>query len=307
MKAIEKVYLVGLGAIGCSYAAKLYDYNPEIITVIANSQRIEKYQQSGVRINNTKYNFKYINPKDKAPYADLVLVCVKQHQLEQAIEDMRPFIGPDTIIISLLNGISSEDVIKGALNNSNILNAFCVGTDAVRIGTNTTLTKVGTIVYGDKSNSLTPQVLAAKELFEKAQIPYSIPEDIIREQWWKFMMNVGINQISAILKAPYGIFSNFKEAADLIFMASMEVVNIAQRIGINLSKDDIKKYIDILHTLSPEGKTSMLQDIEAGRKTEVEIFSATVSSLGLKHNVSTPVNDMLYKMIRTLEYKNNLS
>jgi len=299
---MKSVYLVGLGAIGCSYASKLHDYNPDILKIIASKDRIQKYTENGILINQKKYSFNYISPDENALPADLIIVSVKQHHLEQAIQDMKNFVGPNTIIISLLNGISSEDVICEALGLKNILHAFCVGTDAVRIGTNTSFSKVGTIVYGDKSNNAaSPQVLAVQELFEKSNIPYSIPNDITREQWWKFMMNVGINQVSAILKAPYGVFSNIKEAVDLISMASMEVVEIAQKIGINLTYEDIQKYIDIIHTLSPDGKTSMLQDIEAGRKTEVEIFSGTVSSLGQKYDVPTPVNDMLYKMIRTLE------
>lgn len=83
--------------------------------------------------------------------------------------------------------------------------------------------------------------------------------------------------------------------------ASREVIAIAQKADINLTENDINNYLKVIATLSPEGKTSMFQDVEAGRKTEVEIFSGTVIELGRKYGVPTPVNDVLFRIIRAIE------
>lgn len=115
------------------------------------------------------------------------------------------------------------------------------------------------------------------------------------------MMNVGVNQISALLRAPYGVFQKIGEARELMEMASREVIRLSERIGINLNEEDLQRYIKVLDTLRPEGKTSMLQDVEAGRKTEVEIFAGTVSELGREYGVATPVNDFLLRAIHTIE------
>ena len=111
----------------------------------------------------------------------------------------------------------------------------------------------------------------------------------------------GANQVSAVLKAPYGVFHKVKEVRELITMACQEVVQIAERIGINLTAADIDVCHEILGQLAPEGKTSMLQDVEAGRKTEVESFAWTVVALGEKYGVPTPVNACLGRMISALE------
>ena len=136
---------------------------------------------------------------------------------------------------------------------------------------------------------LFPKVEAVKELLEKSNIPFNIPKDMLREFWWKFMVNVGINQISAVLKAPYGVFQRVKEAEELMITASNEVVQLSRKAGINLKDDDINEFIKVLSKLAPEGKTSMLQDVEAKRKTEVDIFAGTVIELGKKYGVATPV------------------
>lgn len=302
MKSIKRVYLSGMGAIGSSYAAKLYEMDPGSINIIADKNRVESYRKNGVRINDRLFEFNYLNPENDAPAADLIIIAVKQHHLEQSMKDIRKFVGKDTIILSLLNGIVSEEVIGREFGMEKVLYSFTVGIDAVREGTNTRFTKIGTIVFGNRTNmTYSPEVAAVKELLDQAHIPYRIPEDMMRELWWKFMMNVGINQTSAVLKAPYGVFQKVPEAVVLMEMASSEVVSLAVKEGIKLSHEDIKEHKRIINTLSSEGKTSMLQDVEAQRKTEVEIYAGTVIELGQKHGIATPVNDMLYRMIKAME------
>ena len=80
-----------------------------------------------------------------------------------------------------------------------------------------------------------------------------------------------------------------------------EVVHLAEPAGVDLRERDIQDWYTALDTLAPEGKTSMLQDIEAGRKTEVEIFAGKVMALGKIHNISTPVNETFLRIIRFLE------
>jgi 2-dehydropantoate 2-reductase len=305
MKNIQKVYISGLGAIGSAYASMLYEADPGCVTVIANQERIERYRQKGITVNGKAYPFQFKQPeaeKNLENQADLILIAVKQHHLAQSIQDIRNFVGLETIILSLLNGITSEEIIGQEYGNDKLLFSFVVGTDAVREGTATRFSNMRKIVFGEKLNTVySAKVNAVKDFFDRTGVPYSIPENMLRELWWKFMMNVGINQTSAILKAPYGVFQKNGEARELMEMASREVIQLSEKVGINLTEDDIQRYVKIINSISPDGKTSMLQDVEAGRKTEVEIFAGTVVELGHKYGVATPVNQILLRMIRTLE------
>ncbi|TAL34040.1 MAG: 2-dehydropantoate 2-reductase [Spirochaetes bacterium] len=302
MKKIERVYLSGLGAVGCVYASMIHDTGSAQLSVIADEDRISRYTRDRITINGKEYGFNFILPASDNPPADLILIAVKQHNLDESIRAIKNFIGTDTIILSLLNGISSEEIIGRAYGMDKILRAFVLGTDSLREGTRVSFTNSGKIVFGaDRLIGPNSKIESVKDLFDRTGIAHTVPDDIVREQWWKFMMNVGINQVSAILRAPYGVFHSSAEAQELLRMASMEVLAIAHKKGVNLAAADIAKQLDILRTLSPQGKTSMLQDVEAGRKTEVEIFSGAVMALGRELGVPTPVNEILYKMIRTLE------
>ena len=113
--------------------------------------------------------------------------------------------------------------------------------------------------------------------------------------------NVGINQCSCVLRAPYGLFQRSEPARRLMTDAMREVVAISRAEGTGLSEEDIDAWHETLRGLDPQGKTSMLQDVEAGRPTEVELFAGTVCELAERHSQDVPVNRTLYRIIRALE------
>jgi 2-dehydropantoate 2-reductase len=157
VKSIRKVYISGLGAIGSAYASKLYEADPSCITVIADPERIERYRQNGITVNGKTYPFHFRQPeteKNLANQADLILIAVKQHHLAQSIQDIRNFVGAETIILSLLNGITSEEITGKEYGNDKLLFSFVVGTDAVREATSTRFFNMGKIVFGEKLNTV---------------------------------------------------------------------------------------------------------------------------------------------------------
>lgn len=291
-----------MGAIGCAYGSKLHDLAPENLRVIADGERIKRYREDGFIINGKPYSFNYVTPENETEPADLVIIAVKFTQLPQAIRDIRNHVGEKTIILSLLNGISSEEMIAESYGTDKILYSLCNAIDANREGNNVDFTTYGIIYFGEKTNTVySEKVNAVKNLFDRAGIDYKIPENMMRALWYKFMVNVGINQSSAVTGGRYGTFQTNQQAIDLMISAMREIISISEKAGIGLNEQDIQNQLDIFKKMNPEGRTSMLQDIESGRKTEVDMFSGTVCRLGEKYGVPTPVNRTLYRIIKTLE------
>ncbi|MDF2503660.1 2-dehydropantoate 2-reductase [Clostridium sp.] len=306
MKEIKSISIVGLGAIGCAYGSKLYDIDPKGVKVIAGGERLKRYRKNGFVINGKKYSFQYVSPEEKCDPADLIIIAVKGTQLSKAIEDMKNHVGENTIILSLLNGITSEAIIGKSFGMDKILYSMCVGIDANRDKNDIHFSSYGNITFGEKDNTnYSEKVIAVKDIFEKAHIPYVIPQDMMHSLWWKFMINVGINQCSAVLRGKYGVFQTEIQARELMESTMMEVIRLSEKVGVNLNKDDLKKWYEVLYTMNPNSRTSMLEDIECGRKTEVDSFSGTVCELGKKFNVDTPVNRTLYNIIKVIENKEN--
>jgi 2-dehydropantoate 2-reductase len=183
-----------------------------------------------------------------------------------------------------------------------VLYAISVGIDAVRRGNEISYTKPGKHYVGEVTNAEpSARVRRVQAAFEQAGIPYATPPDMIRMLWWKFMINVGMNQASAVMRAPYGVLQHSEEARALNEALMQEVIALAAVEGVNLVEQDVWDWYTVLDTLSPEGKTSMLQDIEAGRETEVEIFGGKVLELGRAHGIPTPVNETVVRIIRVVE------
>jgi 2-dehydropantoate 2-reductase len=201
-----------------------------------------------------------------------------------------------------MNGIESEMKIGAAYGMEKVLYAVSVGLDGVREENRVNFKKPGKILFGEARNPfISERVKRVRDLFDRTGITSETPPDMIRILWWKFMINVGINQASAVLRAPYSVFQTSQEARDLMESAMQEVIMLAEKEKVQLSKEDINNWETVLFGLNPEGKTSMLQDVEAHRKTEIEMFAGKVIELGTRHNVPTPVNQKLFNMIKEIE------
>jgi 2-dehydropantoate 2-reductase len=300
--SIETVSIIGAGALGAVYAAMLHDMDPRCVGFVAGGERAERLRREGVIVNGKPYRIPVLTPEDRAAPADLVIVAVKYQHLDDAIQDMKNRVGAETLILSVMNGIESEERIGAVYGMDRILYAVSVGIDALRDGNRVIYTTQGKLFIGEAANPvLTERVRRVQALFEKAGIVYETPPDMLRILWWKFMINVGINQASAVLRAPYAVFQAGGEARELMEAAMREVVRLAGKAGVDLSEADISGFDPFLFRLNPQGKTSMLQDVEAGRKTEVDMFAGRVIELGRRYDVPTPVNQKLFDQIRKIE------
>lgn len=302
MTSIKKVSIIGTGAIGATFASTIHDHIGDNLRIIASVERYDRYQKNGFIVNGKAYDFNYVKPEEDVEKADLLLIAVKYHHLDQVVKDIEKHVGENTIILSLLNGINSEEILGQYYDMNQILYSLVFKVDATRDGNKIEHSLPGTIAFGEENNTnYSNKVQQVKDFFEAAGVNYEIPEDMLKKMWWKFMVNVGINQSSAILKAPYGVFQSSDEALALLKDTMREVIILANVLGIDLEEADIDTFIDLLLNLSKNGKTSMLQDVLAKRKTEVEMFAKVVIELGNQHNLKLPINDAMYKMIKVIE------
>lgn len=308
----RRVTLVGLGAIGASYLCRMQDAAPDIeLAVIADGARAERIRRDGVTVNGVLHHLPVVSPDTPAAQgtsdapADVVLFAVKGAALPQAIEAAQAWIGPDTIVLSLLNGISSESDIRQATGSAHVLLSLAIGIDAVRVGSQVTYTSLGRIEFGDDAPAGTApsaDVARVHALFEHAGVPHAVPDDMRRAMWFKYLVNSGINQVSAVLEAPYRAFQRPDSPARRVMLAAQrEVIAVAQARGVPLDEHDLDAWLAVLDGLGPDSRTSMAQDVAAHRPTEVALFAGTLVPMGAELGVPTPVGRTLLDLIRAKE------
>ena len=302
MKNIVSVVVVGAGAIGASIAVRLMEAGKQVV-ISANGERKARYLKQGFVVNGRQY-FLPVKDKYEADPADLVIIAVKNYSLEEAIEEMRPYVSINTIILSLLNGIDAVPRLRREFGEDSVPYAMILGIDALREENRVQYLAKGRIFCGfekEKVEKNAPTLAVLEEFFRTSDIAFVVPEDIVKEIWFKFMINVGLNQWSALIRAPYRLFQDSPHGQELLSKTMIEVISLSKRYGGNLEETDIDRAIAVLKTLAPQGKTSMLQDVEARRQTEVDAFAGAMKRLAKAADLDVPINAILYDAIRAIE------
>jgi 2-dehydropantoate 2-reductase len=300
---INSVLIAGAGAIGLAFAETIYKYDPDCVSILAKGERLERYRKNGLWVNGKKIDFRF----SYGEKADFIIIATKFHQLEEVIEDIRPSLTGDTIILSLLNGISSEEIIGERLGVRKPPLAMVIGTDAFHEGGKASYTHKGFIHFGDAEGKNEEWEESIAGFFTRCGVAFVLEPNMKRKLWYKYMINVGANQTTAVLRLPYAALQNkggkgeIREARILFEKAMREVIAVANAEGIDLNEGDIESVYKIMNGLNPSGYTSMCQDVLAGRKTEVEMFSLALMELAKKHNISVPVNETLYLQLKVIE------
>ncbi len=300
---IKNVSVVGMGALGILFGKYIQDkIGKESVSFVVNKNRMKKYVQQGIICNGKRCSFNLIDEEIEKK-TDLLIIAVKATNLEDAIKTAKKQVGENTIIISLLNGITSEEIIGQAFGKEKIIYCVAQGMDAVKIDNEFTCSHMGELRIGIPKSELYKQekLNLVAEFFNSIDFPYTIEEDIIHRLWSKFMLNVGVNQVVMISEGNYGTIQKEGKERKMMKDAMKEVIELASYEGVKLSEGDLEDYVKLTDTLDPKGMPSMRQDGLMKRYSEVELFSGTVLKLAKKHNLEMKINEFLYEKIKEIE------
>ena len=297
---MQTVGIIGLGALGVLFGQRLLE-NGADVRIIADQSRAEKYQKQGVICNGAPVNFRYVTP-EKAEKVDLMIFATKEGGLRSAMETASGFIGEDTLILSVLNGVSSEETIAARFGEKNVLYCTAQGMDAVKVGSALTYAHAGMIVLGEKEpGEISPRVQAVADFLNVHGVTAQPVGDMVRRQWGKLMLNVGLNQTVMVFEGDYGTVQKPGKPRDIMIAAMREVQKLANLEGYPIDDEEFDEWVKLADSLSPAGKPSMRQDGEAHRKSEVELFAGTIIRRAEKYQLDVPINRWLYDTVKKME------
>lgn len=296
---IQRIDIVGLGALGVLYAdfftKKL---GKERVRVLADKDRIERYRKETVTFNGAVCDFNYRDAAKETEPAQLLLFTVKYGALEAAMEEVAHLVGPDTILLSALNGIRSEEDLGRKFGKEKVVHCIAQKMAAMKEGNAAVCTNPGELALGILDEEKEENLSVVKSFFDETGFPYSCPEDMRHAMWAKLLCNVGVNQTLALYGGTYRDVQKEGEAREMMKAAMRETILVANAEGVNLTEKDLNDWVEIIDGLNPDGEPSMRQDSKAGRKTEVVLFAGTICELGKKHCIATPVNDIFMEKIK---------
>ena len=287
------VVLLGAGAIGVLPAALLVK-NPAVkLSVAADAGRVARYREEGIFLNGERLPFTYADPNELES-AGLILVATKMPSLSAALENVAQAVTEKTVFLPLLNGISAYEVIKSRFPQNPVLKGFHLGHASVRTGNKISHDGVGTIYCGGEKSALE----FAVDVLKSSGVDVEAPENFEVAMWQKFVLNVGINQTQAFYRADYGQVQKSPEMLRFAWDLMEEAVAVGRACGVALGDEVIESAMMVICKMPSTVKTSMLQDVEAGRVTEVEAFAGTVCRLAEKYNIDVPKNKLVLEKVR---------
>lgn len=304
MKNIKTVAVLGAGAVG-SYVIWGLSNNKEIkLGVVASGERKERLKKEGCIINGVKYTPHVWTPQE-AKNVDLLIVALKYGSLLGALEDIKTVVGENTIVMSLMNGVDSEEIIAGEIDRSHILYSFIKvashkEADGYHFDPETT---VGIYIGELEEPYESERIKAVNAIFENTGIHWTVTQYILEEIWGKYRLNICNNLPQAILGAGVGCYEDSKHMGAIREGLKREVEAVAKAKGIDLSIIESKSSRG--SAVKASARYSTLQDLDAGRHTEIDMFSGAMVRMGRELGISTPYNEYTYHMIKAMEEKND--
>lgn len=297
---MRTVGIVGLGALGVLFGERLLSGGADV-SVIADEARVQRYRKDGVLCNGKPVAFAYKTPAQAEP-VDLLIFATKESGLRGAMDTAAGFIGENTLILSVLNGVSSEEIIAARFGEKNVLYCVAQGMDAVKIGRALTYAHAGVIVLGEKQpGAISARVRQVADFLNAHGVTAQAVGDMVRRQWGKLMLNVGINQAVMVFEGDYGTVQKPGKPREVMLAAMREAQKLAQLEGYPISDEEFDDWVRLADSLSPTGKPSMRQDGEAHRKSEVELFAGTIIRRAERFGLDVPVNRWLYDTVKKME------
>ncbi len=299
----RSVAILGAGAVGAYLIWGLTKKADVELCVIAEGERRDRFEKEGFLINGELYKPAVKTPEE-AHGVDLLVVCVKYNALQGALPAIRAIADENTQVMSLMNGVDSEEVIGAVIGERKVIYSS-IKIASERVGNTVKFVPETTIgmVYGEKAGVVTPRIEALDELFAGTGLNYRITTEVLKEIWSKFRLNVPNNQVQAMLSVGVGAYRDSEHVRFLQQAVLAEVDAIAEAKGIHFSDKD--KSGNFGAKVQDRARYSTLQDLDARRHTEVDMFSGAVIRMGQEYGIPTPYNEFVYHMIKAIEEKND--
>ena len=304
-----KIVIVGLGGVGGYFGgllAKCYADNPEIeIYFVARGEHLKIVQEKGLKLiteTDTFQIFPFLATDDVAKIgrADYIIMTPKSYDLESTVEQIKPMIGTDTVILPLLNGIDNSEKIRNLLPETEVWDGCCYIVAKIKEpGVVENAGNIHRIVFGYKNQS-NERLLIFEKMLSDAGIEARFYENILTEIWKKFFFISTSASLASYFDVSYGEILTDKERLQTLIDISTELIKIANAEGIAIEKGEIEKLIHQFEKLPIGTTTSMHRDFQAGKNTEADSLTGIVLKLGKQHGIATPTYEKVYSKLKAL-------
>jgi len=300
-----RIAVMGAGGQGGLFGSLLSQAGHDV-TLIARGRNLEAIKNNGLKLRSKIFGdftvqVKATDNPESVGEVYLILFCVKNYDLKIAIEQIKPMIGPETTVLTVQNGVEAPDRIGDIIGSEHVV-AGVSRTNSQLVAPGEVNHNGGkSLVFGEFSGEISPRVEKLEKAFRKAGFEASASDKIKSVLWNKLTTLSGLQGVVCLTRSSIGTVRDHEETWELMRRVMLETAKVALAEGVVISEDSIDARLNSIARMPPEIKPSMMADLEAGRRIELETFNGAIVRIGKKHGVDTPLNYAIYSALKPYE------
>lgn len=304
-----KILIYGLGGVGGYFGGKLAKAGNDV-TFIARGNHLKAVQEKGLLVKSIEGDFtakprQATDTIENIKDIDIVILSVKSWQIPEVATQLQSVLKADGVVLPLQNGADNVEKLLEVLPSHNVLGGFCKiyskkEADGIihHFGVSP-----AEIVLGELNNEKSERVLAIQKVFNDAGFLATIPDDILKGIWSKFIFIATVSAIGGLTRVSIGAMRDEPFIYDILKKTALEIKAVANAKGVNLTDEDITKLFHFIDKQPYEATASTQRDIMEGRPSELENFNGYIVKEGKRLSIPTPVNEFIYHCLVPQEKK----
>jgi len=292
-----KIAIVGSGGVGGYFGGRLAAAGADI-TFLARGAHLDALRARGLRIISPKGDVhlpsvKAAGDTSEIGPVDIVIFAVKLYDTESALAALPPLLGPNTAVIPLQNGVDSVATLTNAVGREHTAGGTCYVSAVIAEPGVIRHTAMDHLIFGELDRIRSPRLLALREACQPAGFQTTLSDDITLDIWNKFVRLSVMSGMTAVTRSPLGVIHTDPELWSMLQMAVREAMAVAHAKGIAVPESTVDDVAKAYAGLPPQTKSSMLEDLERGRRLELPWLSGAVVRIGREVGVPTPTHGFI--------------
>jgi 2-dehydropantoate 2-reductase len=297
-----RIVIIGAGGVGGYFGARLIAAG-EDVTFVARGSHLTAIQTSGLRLESPKgdLHLPEVNATSDVHTpgpADIVLLTVKMYDIESAAATLAPLIGPKTVVVTLQNGVEAVDVVAKQVGRQHVAGGVAYVAAVIAAPGLIRHTSLDTLFFGELDGHRSDRLVELEAACQRAGFNARASEHIEIDLWSKFSRLSVFSGMTAVTRSPIGVLRSDPELLAMLQAACEETALVARARGIALPDALMQEIMQMVEELPYHAKSSMLEDLERGRRLELPWLSGAVVRLGREAGVPTPIHSFIATVLK---------
>jgi len=296
-----KIVMFGAGGVGGYFGGRLAAAGADV-SFVARGEHLEAIRRDGLRIASPKGDVRVTGVKASADpaelgTADVVFLTVKMYDVDTAASALRPLVGPDTMVVTLQNGVDATDMVARRVGRGHVAGGVAYVAAVIGAPGFIRHTALDALIVGELDGTMSPRLLALRDAASNAGFTFTASPDIRRDLWSKFARLSVFSGLTAATRSPVGVLRASPGLRALLEAAVDEALAVGRAMGVALDDGVRDEIFAMYHSVPPLAKSSMLEDLERGKPLELPWLSGAVVRLGREAGVPTPTHAFIETLL----------